>query len=303
MSQPRSANANGTGPAHAGTIALVQVHARTATGELPLVSVITPTATCGPSIGRALESVQRQDYPRVEHLIVGDSCTGLARERLGRLSVHGTFRFPMRVINASHPPAYTATYRPARAAHARTAGASAARGELLAFLDDDNEYELHHLRTMVGALAGDPELEAVYCWRQLLDPDGSSYLRRASPWATDPVQAHHDYEELVAAGVWIAGTNLLRDRLDWNTVDSSCWLIRRELLNRVPFRLAFTSRERADRLGEDVAFCFDLRQSRVPIGPVERHSVRYYIGGFSTTGERDYVVETDGRWHIAPPGP
>lgn len=254
----------------------------------PLVSVITPTAACGPLIRRAVASVRRQDYPQLEHIIVGDACTGAALARLTTVTSEQPHRIPMQVINAPCPAPGIATYRPARAARARMAGVRVARGDLLAFLDDDNEYEPGHITTMVRAILEQPLVPAVHCWRQLVNPDGSPYLVPASPWEGHPERARRDYDDLVAAGVWIPGTNLLRDRLAANTIDSSCWLLRRELLARVPFRLAYSVQERNARLGEDVAFCFDLQRHAVPVRCLPQHSVRYYLGGFSTSGSRDY---------------
>lgn len=257
--------------------------------EPPLVSVIIPTACCGPDIDRAIASIQRQDYPNLEIVVAGDACTGAAERRLHALPRERSGAVTVRVINAPSPPGDTATYRPARAAHARTVGTAVGRGGLLAFLDDDNEYEPEHLSDLADTLEHRPELLGAYCWRQLLDTSGAPYRRYASPWEIDPVQARRDYNTLVAAGVWVEGTNLLRDRLDHNTVDSSCWMLRPELLMRVPFRLSYTPAEREVRLGEDVAFCMDLRRRRVPVGCVPMHSVRYHLGGFSTSGPRNYL--------------
>lgn len=254
----------------------------------PLISVITPTAVCGPHVRRAVESVREQDHPHVEHVVVGDACTGAARARLDALADGPASRVPLRVLNASTPALDVASYRPARAARVRTVGAGAARGELLAFLDDDCEFEPGHLTEMVRTLVEQPHLEAVHCWRRIVRADGSPYLAEASPWESDPGQARREYDDLVAAGVWVAGTNLLRDRLEAHTVDSSCWLLRRHLLDRVPFRWHYTRREREAHLGEDVAFCFDLRAQGTSVGCVEQDSVRYYLGGFSTCGTRDY---------------
>jgi len=257
----------------------------------PLVSVITPTVTCGPALQRALSAVQRQEYPNLEHVVIGDACAGPALSRLRALAGIGESAVPLRVVNGPDPLPDVATYRPARAAHARTVGAQAALGALLAFLDDDNEYEPHHVSALVEALEERPDLQAVHGWRQIVNADGSPYLAPSSPWESDPERARRDYDGFVAEGGWLPGTNLLRDLLECNTVDSSCWLLRRALLDRVPFRLTYTVAERAARLGEDVAFCLDLQRQGVPVGVVPRHSVRYYLGGFSTSGSRNYTHE------------
>jgi GT2 family glycosyltransferase len=182
-----------------------------------------------------------------------------------------------------------ATYRPARLAHARAVGVRHAATDLVAFLDDDNEFEPDHIGSLVEAITEDPSLMAVHSWRMILEADGSPYLRPESPWEGDPELARRDYQEFVDTGVWVPGTNLMRDRVDRNTVDFSCWVLRRELLDLVPFRLAYSPQERAHRLGEDVAFCFDLSHHRIPVGCVQRHSVRYYLGGFTTSGRREYA--------------
>ncbi|MGH3322150.1 MAG: glycosyltransferase family 2 protein [Streptosporangiaceae bacterium] len=256
----------------------------------PLVSVITPTEACRASLTRSIDSVRRQGYPRLEHVVVGDACDGDRLSRLEALAYKGSSTVPLWVANAPRAPGDVASYRPARAAHVRMVGAHVARGDLLAFLDDDNEYEPDHLMAMVQAIERRPRVRAAYCWRQLVHPDGSPYVTPASPWERDPRQAARDYHDLVAAGVWIAGTNLMRDRLERNTVDSSCWLLRKDLLVDVPFRVSYGADERRVRLGEDVAFCFDLRERAVPVRCVPRYSVRYYLGGFSTSGSGSYAT-------------
>jgi glycosyltransferase involved in cell wall biosynthesis len=110
---------------------------------LPAVTVIIPSRGRPDFLTRAVRSVVTQRYGGpLECLVVFDGCDGW---RLPSVELP-----PGRVLRGMSNP------RASGAAPARNAGALAARGELLAFCDDDDEWlptKLHHQVEALGAAA------------------------------------------------------------------------------------------------------------------------------------------------------
>lgn len=107
----------------------------------PLVSVVMPTRNRPRMLARALASVERQQWPSVEVMVVndaGDDVTEIVK------------RFPQaRLITHPEARGVSAT---------RNTGLDAVRGDYVSFLDDDDIYLPDHLRLSVEALeahAGD----------------------------------------------------------------------------------------------------------------------------------------------------
>ncbi len=102
----------------------------------PLISVVTATwQRHNLLLSRCLPSVQAQEYPAVEHVVVSDGPdAALARTLPGlhQLGVHDdAARFGHR---------------------ARMHGIRLARGEFIAYLDDDDSWRPSHLRVLMDAL-------------------------------------------------------------------------------------------------------------------------------------------------------
>jgi O-antigen biosynthesis protein len=112
-------------------------------GPCPLVSVITPTRDRHDLLtGRCVPSVQAQTWPRAEHLIVSDGPDGY----LARYPWPGNVRY-------SALPERSNT----RWGHrARLRGAELSRGQVIAYLDDDDSWRPAHLEAAVTALLASP---------------------------------------------------------------------------------------------------------------------------------------------------
>ena len=116
----------------------------------PAVSVIIPTYAHSTYIGQTLESVFSQSFEDYEVIVVNDGSPDDAGSRLADLSNSGRIRY----VEQPH----------AGPAAARNHGLSLAKGEFIAFLDDDDlwprdklEWQVRYLRRnpTVGAVAGD----------------------------------------------------------------------------------------------------------------------------------------------------
>jgi glycosyltransferase involved in cell wall biosynthesis len=114
-----------------------------------------------PELRLALESLQGQDYPAIEVIVV--DATGGAHPPLPQLPwrcghhvrlVGGNTRLPR--------------------AHAANVGLLAATGEWLCFLDDDDTYDSHFLSAMVTAARGAGDMLLVYGRSKMLREDGQT---------------------------------------------------------------------------------------------------------------------------------
>ena len=105
----------------------------------PLVSVVTPVLNGAWSLDCCLDSVQEQDYARVEHVVVDggsrDGTVDILRHRADTL-------------------AFWTSAPDAGAAAAFNKGLRAARGDIIGFLNADDWYEPDAVSRAVAALAG-----------------------------------------------------------------------------------------------------------------------------------------------------
>jgi hypothetical protein len=112
----------------------------------PLVSVVTPT-TRPDRLKRAIESVRAQRYDNWELLVVGDAGRADTRAVADAL---GDQRI-----------SYLESARPNESA-ARNQGLEHARGELIAYLDDDNLMDPGWLHAVVWAFEQRPDVDTLY---------------------------------------------------------------------------------------------------------------------------------------------
>jgi len=142
----------------------------------PLVSVVIPIYEADPDfLAIALESVARQVYPDWEICIADDASRDargaeLVRERMQR------------------DPRIRFTRRDARGhiAGATNSAIALARGEFLAFLDQDDELEPTALLEMVEALQLEPRADIVYSDHDIVDAAGSRRAPNLKPgWSPE----------------------------------------------------------------------------------------------------------------------
>lgn len=107
----------------------------------PLVSVVTPTwDRHGLLVDRCIPSVLAQTYPNVEHVVVSDGPDPVLRDLVPSDPAIRFAELPQHDWQA-------------RWGHwARLAGIDMAKGEIIAYLDDDNAFRPDHLRLLVDAL-------------------------------------------------------------------------------------------------------------------------------------------------------
>lgn len=126
---------------------------------MPEVSVIIPTHNRQRLIRRAVRSVLNQTYSDLECIVVDDASSDDTAQVMQTIGDD-------RVSYLRHD-------RNRGASGARNTGIRAARGSLIAFLDDDDEWLPEKLAKQVPLLKSLPEAYAmVYCWMDYLDNAG-----------------------------------------------------------------------------------------------------------------------------------
>lgn len=128
--------------------------------EKTFVSVIIPTYNRAPTLPRAINSVLHQDYRNLELIIVDDASTDDTEALVENIKDH-------RIRYVRHD-------RNQGACAARNTGIAAAKGELIAFQDSDDEWLEGKLSKQVAALDREKsEYVLVYCTKIIYGMDGN----------------------------------------------------------------------------------------------------------------------------------
>ena len=115
----------------------------------PLVSVVLPTANRRERLGAALASALAQTHDHLEVIIVDDAST-TAVDDIVEAAADPRARLIRRSVNGG-------------AAAARNTGLQAARGDLVAFIDDDDRWDHVKVARQVAFLDAHPEVGLVTC--------------------------------------------------------------------------------------------------------------------------------------------
>jgi glycosyltransferase involved in cell wall biosynthesis len=136
----------------------------------PLVSVVIPVFAGERFLGEALDSVAAQTHPRVEVIVVDDGSPDASAEIAAA-------RPGVRLLRESHRGV----------AAARNAGLAVAEGELIAFLDQDDQWLPDKLARQVQRLAERPELDLVLCHLEMTLVEGTPRPGWFEPvWLREP---------------------------------------------------------------------------------------------------------------------
>jgi glycosyltransferase involved in cell wall biosynthesis len=125
----------------------------------PLVSCVIPAHNYGAYLGRAIDSALQQRWPadRLEVIVVNDGSTD------DTAAVMSSYGDRIRAIHQPHAGVNAANDR----------GIAEARGELITFLDADDEWPRDRVRVMARALARRPGAGLVYGDMSIVDVDGT----------------------------------------------------------------------------------------------------------------------------------
>jgi glycosyltransferase involved in cell wall biosynthesis len=278
------------------------------------ISVITLTRHRQAALNRAIASVHNQSYGgRIEHIVIidDDPATAASLEKYSScakrcLTWTLESRLPIEKVRGHER---SSVYP--RLSRLLNRGVLRAASPWIAFLDDDNEYEPDHLSSLMDCarVHGSP---AVHSVRRVFWQDGSPYLEPLFPGASSVEEGARIYDLMCEKGVWVRGTNILRDRVDplqttfRNStvlrvtdpvflVDQNLWLISRDVLIRFPIPEQFSEREICENTCPDDKMLEVLVRNGVPIVSSNLPTVRYYLGGVSNGDDRRPISLLPGR--------
>jgi glycosyltransferase involved in cell wall biosynthesis len=176
---------------------------------MPLVSVITPTwQRYELLMGRCMPSVAAQDYSNVQHVIVSD---GPDPDLAGRITRVTSWAGDSVLFDQL--PAHDPAVRWGVAARLRAL--EMAKGEYIAYLDDDNSFRPEHVGRLVAALEADPEAGWAYS-RMQVSGRGTPYIIGTDPPACgliDTSQIMHR-RELLEVATWRDDGS--QETVDWD---------------------------------------------------------------------------------------
>lgn len=119
-------------------------------GDLPTVSIVTPSFNHGPYIGRTIRSVLEQDYPSIEHVVMDAGSTDETVDVL-------------RQFAADHPDRFQFVSEKDRGqSHALNKGVARTSGPIVGWLNSDDTYAPGAVSAAVDFLRGNPDVDLVY---------------------------------------------------------------------------------------------------------------------------------------------
>jgi len=258
------------------------------------VSVVIPTGKRMFDLSRAIASVKSQDYRgEIEIVIVASDVNDVDMDNIRAQAADGCLEITVIDVGpeiAASDNLLLGIRGAAQIGFKRNVGIARSSGDLIAHLDDDNYWDASHISDLVPAVESSQNSIA-HSWRKLLWPDGSPFLEEVYPWmkVPDRASAEYVYAQLVAWGVRIPGSPLVRDCFLSDagdcrfTVDTSEWMISADLARRIPFREKLSFRELSHWLTDDYMFCLDVYRYGIrEVGITGRSTLNYTIGGSST---------------------
>jgi glycosyltransferase involved in cell wall biosynthesis len=226
----------------------------------PAVSVIIPTYNREHLLPISVTSVRKQTYGDWELLIVDDHSTDGTRHL-----VESWQEDDPRIR-------YFTNERTKGPAGARNTGIDHARGRYVAFLDSDDEWEQHHLQTMVDYLAkyqDDLDLISANSVRKIRST-GEVYHR----CELDLTQYHYRrLEDLYC----FAPDTLFETAMRRSIITTQTMVMKREVLTRVRFD------ESLPPGPEDALFHLELAHEKIKVGHLQRCHVVYWAHGSNLT--------------------
>jgi glycosyltransferase involved in cell wall biosynthesis len=183
------------------------------TPDYPLVSIVTPVYNGVRYLDELIRSVQAQDYPNIEHIIIDDGSTdaGATAAVLG------------------HYPHLRSWSRENRGQYATmNEGLDAAKGEWICFVSADDRVEPSAVRRVVEYMHQHPELDGVVGYTQAMNETGKPYAD--PPFQFAPYRFYAYLMQISHCSLYLKREVLLRYRLYFDAslryVGDYDWIIR-----------------------------------------------------------------------------
>lgn len=126
---------------------------------MPKVSVIIPAYNAENTIVETIESIQKQTLPDFEVLVIDDGSKDKTIEVVKQIA---------------DPRVQVFAYPNGGVSVARNRGIEQAKGEFIAFIDNDDLWTEDKLELQIAALEKNPQASAVYSWTVNMMDDGES---------------------------------------------------------------------------------------------------------------------------------
>lgn len=203
----------------------------------PRVSVIVPCHNGARSVATAIDSIRRQTMRDLEILAIDDGSSDDTPKIIRQLAAEDS-----RIITWSQPASGTP-------AAARNAALAHARGDMIAFLDDDDLYHPSKLERQLSVFARCPELDLVFhdhvrFYTDPVGPDAIRWLRHV-----DYLNLAREHLKPLDSGVYLAGPGFYTfSSLEFVGMHISTVMLRRSFLEQEPhmFRQDMTNGEDLD---------------------------------------------------------
>lgn len=246
------------------------------------VTVLTLTRNRPAELSRALVSVASQSQVDIQHIIVADRCEFLSSNR-GSEWIASEFPSVQVIHNNSHRH----DYLPTHLSKLRFEAGLRADGDWIALLDDDNEFEHDHADSLVSLLQR-TSCPIGHSWRTLWNREGEEWLiSDFDPWAPDARSARASFEILEKEGMFVRGSNVIRDCLQLpkskriGRVDTNEWFFRRAAFSEYARPREPSPAEKRLKLTEDILLTVRLVREGIDVSCSELPTVRYRMGGYS----------------------
>ena len=249
----------------------------------PDLTVIVITRGRVRLLERAIRTVSIQREVRVAVLVVSDEDAPTTTFLRGHRSPGGAV-VSLQRIHASRTP-YDAS-GPRRLAALRQFALSLVKTEWCAFLDDDNELEIDHFRSLLKCAVG-VGAPLAHSWRSLWSPEGEPFpLIDRHPWSRDAEQAKAMFSYYCDAGIYTPGSNIVRDQVKTGNraqsmVDMSEWIFNTDLLREIKFATEYSEEDWTLSRAEDNKLLSEIVLRGIEVPCSQQATLRYYLGGFS----------------------
>lgn len=252
----------------------------------PPITVLTVTRRIE-TLDECIDSVQGQEYDgRLVHEFLIDGNDGIMETLASRA---GGARIPIRWRLAPRGPGDVDG--PARLAVLRNQAVSLADSDYVAFLDDDNRWETHHLQSLWSTIV-DHRVDIAHSERKLFHSDGRPYLTPEFPWGRDSLSRRAIYAYCLEAGIMEPSSNVVHDRFEmrFTWIDLGEWLFRREFLVANPFESKYSLWDWYNLTVEDQSLPRAIFESGLSVASTGQSTLHYFLGGYTTKFEGDGVV-------------
>lgn len=258
-----------------------RIHAEALVGGT--VAVVTATRGRPDTLMRTIDSVSSQCCDHVAaHLVLVDDCDDTWTQLRRHLPSHVWARMVRRSTED--------VTGPVRLGHLRDVGASLAKTQWLAFIDDDNEWEHDHLHSLLD-VARKADVSAAHSWQRVTNRDGSPYLEERYPWPKTEAERISAYKRVCELSVMEPGSSLIKTRasrqvLDAGVVDAGEWLLDRVMVQSIGFTCELSDDDYARGIGDDDKFVGAMLDAKIQTACSMRPTFIYHLGGPSNSGVR-----------------